>query len=107
MGTYADFERAIQNINMTRFFEAVGLDPSEAKNLFDLLDISIDGTISAEEFLQGCLRLHGPAKSLDLLVLARDVTQLFDVSSERWKATVLSKEQPGKGSCSALASACA
>ena len=29
---------------------------SEAKSLFDLLDLSGDGNVSADEFLNGCMR---------------------------------------------------
>lgn len=79
MITWQDFEIAIKNHkHMQNFFQAIDIDHSEAKNLFDLLDLSGDGNISAEEFLNGCLKVRGPAKSLDLLVLSREVQQLFE-----------------------------
>eukprot|EP00927_Polykrikos_kofoidii_P003752 TRINITY_DN11513_c0_g5_i1.p1 TRINITY_DN11513_c0_g5~~TRINITY_DN11513_c0_g5_i1.p1 ORF type:complete len:772 (+),score=117.17 TRINITY_DN11513_c0_g5_i1:62-2317(+) len=76
--TWPDFKKALQNSDLYDFFEAIDIDITEAENLFDLLDISGDGKISAEEFLSGCLRVRGPAKSLDLLVLSREVAQLFE-----------------------------
>eukprot|EP00927_Polykrikos_kofoidii_P086745 TRINITY_DN9815_c0_g1_i1.p1 TRINITY_DN9815_c0_g1~~TRINITY_DN9815_c0_g1_i1.p1 ORF type:complete len:725 (-),score=120.21 TRINITY_DN9815_c0_g1_i1:160-2265(-) len=78
MITWPDFQKALDNSDLNDFFEAIDIDITEAKNLFDLLDISGDGKISAEEFLSGCLRVRGPAKSLDLLVLSREVAQLFE-----------------------------
>merc|ERR1712113_411771 len=60
------------------FFQALDIDMSEARHVFDLLDMSGDGTIDADEFLNGCLHMHGPAKALDLLLLSREVGLLFD-----------------------------
>ena len=34
--------------------------------LFHMLDASHEGHIQADEFLNGCLRLDGPAKAIDL-----------------------------------------
>lgn len=38
----------------------------DAFMLFHMLDASHDGHIQADEFLNGCLRLDGPAKAIDL-----------------------------------------
>eukprot|EP00927_Polykrikos_kofoidii_P058777 TRINITY_DN5351_c0_g1_i3.p1 TRINITY_DN5351_c0_g1~~TRINITY_DN5351_c0_g1_i3.p1 ORF type:complete len:613 (+),score=108.13 TRINITY_DN5351_c0_g1_i3:15-1853(+) len=76
--TWPNFRKAMENTDVCNFFDAIDLDISEAKNLFDLLDISADGKVSAEEFLSGCLRVRGPAKSLDLMVLSNEVAQLFE-----------------------------
>jgi len=75
---WPDFERALNHPDMQNFFEEVDIRISEAKTLFDLLDTSGDGFISADEFLSGCLRVRGPSKALDLLVLSREVSQLFE-----------------------------
>merc|ERR1711862_712541 len=78
--TWPDFERALDHAHVKTFFEATGICISEARNLFDLLDVSGDGTISFDEFLNGCLRVKGTAKALDLLVLSREVSLLFEQS---------------------------
>ena len=41
--------------------------------VFKILDLDDDGTLDADEFLSGCLRLRGPAKTLDVLVARRKV----------------------------------
>merc|ERR1712203_646161 len=69
MISWEDFENALHHGDMHTFFKAIDIDISEAKSLFDLLDLSGDGNISADEFLNGCLHVRGPAKSLDLFVL--------------------------------------
>lgn len=77
--SWEEFETAVRrNPSVQHFFKAIDIDHTEAESLFKLLDDSGDGQISAEEFLQGCMRVNGPAKSLDLLVLTREVQQLFE-----------------------------
>lgn len=81
MITWPDFERALNSTDVTAFFAEIDLEVSEARNLFDLLDTTGDGVISAEEFLYGCLRLSGVAKAFDLLVLSREVAHLLSLIS--------------------------
>jgi len=83
--TWADFERALDHPHMQSFFDAVDIRPSEARTLFDLLDTTGDGSISSDEFLNGCLRVKGPAKALDLLILSREVSHLFEKHVEAQK----------------------
>jgi len=80
--TWPNFQSALDHSDMVDFFEAIDIDISEAKELFDLLDMSGDGTIQADEFLNGCLRMHGPAKALDLLLCSRDINQMYEQIGE-------------------------
>jgi len=50
-------------------WRAIDLKPEEAKYLFNLLDIERKGEVDFEEFLSGCLRLKGSAKSIDMLAV--------------------------------------
>ena len=48
------------------------LEPSFSRlrrstKVFKILDLDDDGTLDADEFLSGCLRLRGAAKALDVL----------------------------------------
>merc|ERR1719386_291589 len=71
---WKDFASAVrENRSVREFFDAIDIDHSEARTLFKLLDNSGDGQISAEEFLQGCINLSGPAKSLDMIILTKRV----------------------------------
>eukprot|EP00929_Paragymnodinium_shiwhaense_P098394 TRINITY_DN5986_c0_g1_i1.p1 TRINITY_DN5986_c0_g1~~TRINITY_DN5986_c0_g1_i1.p1 ORF type:complete len:754 (-),score=142.23 TRINITY_DN5986_c0_g1_i1:35-2296(-) len=71
--TWELFESKLECQEMHEFFEAIDVDRSEAKGLFFLLDLDQSGAISAEEFLNGCIRLRGPAKALDLALLVQEV----------------------------------
>merc|ERR1711972_113952 len=45
------------------------LETSEAEGLFHLLDVDESGEVGIEEFIMGCMRLKGTAKSIDLATL--------------------------------------
>merc|ERR1712190_455439 len=65
-------EDHLQSEAVQEYFKAIDVDPSEAKHLFEMLDINGSGKIDLEEFLSGCLRMQGPAKALDLLLMTRE-----------------------------------
>merc|ERR1719506_316372 len=67
--SYFDFVNHLENVQMKSYFKSVDLDISEAKNLFRLLDVDDSGSIQAEDFVMGCLRLRGSAKAIDLATL--------------------------------------
>merc|ERR1711988_480686 len=67
--TWDSFVGQLNRPEMRAYFKAIDLDPSEARGLFRLLDMDDSGTIDAEEFSHGCLRLRGPAKALDLALV--------------------------------------
>jgi len=58
------------------YFSKLGVDVNEVEKLFTLLDEDGSGCIDSEEFMFGCLRLKGEAKSLDLAILQREVDSL-------------------------------
>ena len=52
----------------------------DAAELFHMLDASHDGFIQSDDFLNGCLRLDGPAKAIDLAAFieeSRKVNRTF------------------------------
>lgn len=78
--SWEDFQTVMDDDDVEMFFAAVDLDLSQAKGLFDLMDLSGDGKVHHDDFLQGCLRLRGPAKALDLMHLSREVMHGFDAA---------------------------
>jgi len=75
--SWHDFQDQLDKPLMQAYFKAIDVDPSEAKGLFRLIDIDMDGSIDHEEFLSGCLRLRGNAKALDLNLLLHEVKRLY------------------------------
>jgi hypothetical protein len=54
------------------YFTALDLNKQQAESLFLLLDVNGDQSLSVNEFVRGCMRLRGPARSIDLAALAHD-----------------------------------
>ena len=73
-----DFLACSKKVFDARFFDAVAQPPSTSgvlggSKVFKILDLDDDGALDADEFLSGCLRLRGPAKTLDVLVARRKI----------------------------------
>lgn len=84
--TWKTFQSQLDQPNMKAYFRAIDVDVSEAKGLFRLLDLDGSGSIDAEEFLSGCLRLRGPAKALDLALLIHETKRLTKAFKDQKKA---------------------
>merc|ERR1719158_894452 len=64
-----EFEKHIEDEKLAAF----DLDVSQVRTLFTLLDVDRTGEVDLDEFVSGCLRLKGGAKSLDMAILKYQV----------------------------------
>lgn len=64
--TFEEMADAISNGELASFMEAMGISTDDIRTLYTLLDADKDGLIDLDEFVSGCMQLHGPAKSLQL-----------------------------------------
>jgi len=64
-----EFEVAISSETMVTYLSVLGLEVADARILFCLLDKDFSGTIDIEDFILGCMRLRGEAKSLDMAMI--------------------------------------
>jgi hypothetical protein len=71
--TIQDF---LKDARVESYFQALGLEPHDTERLFDHLDDDNSGEVSLDEFLQGCLRLRGQARSIDVYSVMHDVKTL-------------------------------
>lgn len=72
------FQEQIRTHNeLLEYMEELGLKPDEAQGLFHLLDDDESGTVSSSEIVDGCLRLRGQARALDVALLHRDLRLLM------------------------------
>eukprot|EP00929_Paragymnodinium_shiwhaense_P109653 TRINITY_DN7613_c0_g1_i1.p1 TRINITY_DN7613_c0_g1~~TRINITY_DN7613_c0_g1_i1.p1 ORF type:complete len:628 (-),score=131.38 TRINITY_DN7613_c0_g1_i1:335-2128(-) len=74
--TLEEFQSMLSVPEMVRLFKALNIDVSEARQLYRLLDTENVGVVDYNDFINGCLRLRGPAKSLELVLLMRDSAQM-------------------------------
>jgi len=71
-----EFFRCLTNPEVEKKMKLINLPVAEAKNLFSILDADGQGSLSIDEFIGGCLRLKGSAKSKDLLSVQIQVESL-------------------------------
>mmetsp|Transcript_68482 Transcript_68482/g.125782 ORF Transcript_68482/g.125782 Transcript_68482/m.125782 type:complete len:228 (+) Transcript_68482:54-737(+) len=64
--TIREFEKHLNEDSMQAYFASLDLDTSDAWTLFKLLDTDEGNAIDVDEFIMGCLRLKGNAKSIDI-----------------------------------------
>jgi len=73
-----EFEEHLQSKEVRAHFLSLGIEVDKVKGLFRLLDLDMSGELSLEEFVQGCTRLRGPAKSIDLATLMNEYMRMSD-----------------------------
>eukprot|EP00931_Biecheleriopsis_adriatica_P049564 TRINITY_DN2867_c0_g1_i3.p1 TRINITY_DN2867_c0_g1~~TRINITY_DN2867_c0_g1_i3.p1 ORF type:complete len:756 (+),score=137.94 TRINITY_DN2867_c0_g1_i3:28-2295(+) len=79
---WEDFKAESQNPQMLDFFRSIDVDPSQAQAVFQLLDVEETGAIDLDEFLNGCLSLHGPAKAIDVSTMRYELRMLVRMMNE-------------------------
>ncbi|CAE7494511.1 Scn11a [Symbiodinium natans] len=67
--TWSEFSKTLEEPANLKYFGSLGINASEARGLFGLLDADESGSVSLQEFMQGCLRLRGQAKAIDMATL--------------------------------------
>ncbi|CAE7917221.1 unnamed protein product, partial [Symbiodinium sp. KB8] len=77
-------EDQVNSPEVQTYFEAIGLDVWDAWSFFKLLDSDGGGAVELNEFLMGCLRLRGQARSMDLIRVMRDQAWLLSQQSRFW-----------------------
>lgn len=76
--TWEEFKEYMRSTQVKAYFHTLDLDVSQAHMLFNLLDADRSGEVSLDEFLDGCLRLKGPARNIDMNVLINAHRRLSD-----------------------------
>merc|ERR550532_573823 len=64
-----EVQKYFEDKSVQSYFQALGLDPHDSERLFNLLDGDESGDVCIDEFVDGCLRLKGQARSIDLYAL--------------------------------------
>jgi len=67
--SFEEFEQSLQNSEVAHYLDSMGLDPTEARGLFQLLDVDNSKSIWIDELVSGCMKLKGQAKSVDVATL--------------------------------------
>ena len=67
--TQDEFHDALCDGSTRDFFDAYGFEFQDMDLLFALLDREANGRVSCEDFLKGCMKLRGGARSLEMTVV--------------------------------------
>merc|ERR1712032_1508758 len=79
MLSWEEFKTYLQNSKVKAYFQALELDVSQAHKLFTLLDADNSDQVGLHEFLEGCMRLKGQAKSIDVNMLLYESERVFQL----------------------------
>eukprot|EP00928_Gymnodinium_smaydae_P032882 TRINITY_DN23713_c0_g1_i1.p1 TRINITY_DN23713_c0_g1~~TRINITY_DN23713_c0_g1_i1.p1 ORF type:complete len:592 (-),score=94.03 TRINITY_DN23713_c0_g1_i1:52-1827(-) len=61
-----EMEGLLYDKDLSQYVESMEINPDDARTLFKLLDKDDSGCIDINEFLSGCLKIKGEAKSFDI-----------------------------------------
>ncbi|CAE7192490.1 CATSPER1 [Symbiodinium natans] len=74
--TKQEFEQAWDNPVLQTVFDALEISASDAWQLFTELDSDGSGEVDVDEFLEGCMSIKGPARSIDVVRIKKDLLRL-------------------------------
>jgi Ca2+-binding EF-hand superfamily protein len=74
--SWEEFVEYLADDKVAAFFRTVGLDVNVARALFQLLDADDSNAVNIEEFVHGCSRLKGYARSIDVNMLLYQTEKL-------------------------------
>lgn len=86
MLSWGEFEEHLKVPTVSAYFRTLELDVSQAHALFRLLDNDASGEVGLDEFLAGCMRLKGQAKSLEVNMLLYENRRLFNKMADFMEA---------------------
>jgi len=77
--TFDELEFLLDDSSRVRaYFAGLDLDPSEARSMFVLMDLDKSGSVDIDEFVDGCLKIKGHAKSIDVLSIMYDNANQYE-----------------------------
>jgi len=68
-----EFEDKLKDERVIAYFNVMKLDVSDARTLFQLLDYDHSDEVGINEFLDGCYKLQGESRALDMKILQFEV----------------------------------
>lgn len=103
--SWEEFEEYLQNDKVQAYFQSFELDVSQARTLFKLLDLDESNDVGIDEFIQGCMRMKGSARSIDVNMLLYEIEKLIERQVEfmGWVAERLPDEPQAVGEPEAAA----
>lgn len=70
--TLKEIQSRLRDPRFERDWKSINVTQDEAEYIFELLDVTRCGQILVEDFVAACIRLHGGAKSIDVLTMMQE-----------------------------------
>eukprot|EP00928_Gymnodinium_smaydae_P030979 TRINITY_DN22891_c0_g1_i1.p1 TRINITY_DN22891_c0_g1~~TRINITY_DN22891_c0_g1_i1.p1 ORF type:complete len:736 (+),score=99.75 TRINITY_DN22891_c0_g1_i1:158-2209(+) len=70
--TAEEFEAQLEDKRVVALFQSLDIDAADASEFFSLLDRNGGGCVDCQEFIEGCIRLRGGAKAVQMAKLDSD-----------------------------------
>lgn len=70
-------EDAFEKDRVRHFFSVLEIEVHDSNYLFDMLDLDQSGVVEIEEFVTGCLKFKGSAKSIDVHTLMFEISRMM------------------------------
>eukprot|EP00927_Polykrikos_kofoidii_P085978 TRINITY_DN9495_c0_g1_i3.p1 TRINITY_DN9495_c0_g1~~TRINITY_DN9495_c0_g1_i3.p1 ORF type:complete len:670 (-),score=92.93 TRINITY_DN9495_c0_g1_i3:156-2096(-) len=67
--TYEQFEKHMSHPHMMAFAESLEIDASDVKQFFDVISQNGESAVNMHNFVEGCIKLRGSARSMDVIAL--------------------------------------
>jgi len=77
--TWKEFKQYSHREDVLRYMAIMDMNIEEARELFHMFDIEGTGNISIDNFIEGCMRVKGHARNLDVLHIQEDVRKVKDM----------------------------
>jgi len=74
--THQEIKEYLDDPRVLLYFQVLGLDARDSEKLFSLIDERGNEEVSVQEFIDGCLRLKGQARSIDVYSIMRTCSRL-------------------------------
>uniref|UniRef100_A0A7S0AQ50 EF-hand domain-containing protein n=1 Tax=Pyrodinium bahamense TaxID=73915 RepID=A0A7S0AQ50_9DINO len=88
--SWEEFKGYLENDRVKAYLSAQQLDAFDARTFFDILNGESGNEMSIEQFIVGCQRLRGQAKSVDLVALLHETRSM----SRKLKMFMRKMERP-------------
>lgn len=76
--TWDELSTYLTDANVIAYFQSQGLDVTDARFIFELLDVDGSEELTIDEFCVGCHRLRGAAKCLDVCHILKETCDISD-----------------------------
>lgn len=81
---HEELQEMLADETLSAYFRTLGFDIDDVGDFIRLLDADGSGSVSIEEFLDGCMRFRGPAQCVDVQHILAEVRVLKHLMAEQY-----------------------